>query len=405
MKSKKKVLVLATTFPRWKNDTTPPFVYELSKRLTKEFDVYVLAPHYQKAKTFEIMEGMKVYRFKYFLDRYEKLCYEGGIFSNIKRNKLFIFEIPLLIVAEFFATRKLIKKLDVELIHSHWVIPQGTIAYLMKRFYGIPYITSIHGGDIYPLSRELVHLLRRISVNNSLCTTINSTSTLKEVEKIKNIDKSKLLVLPMGVDMSMFKQSDFSKLKKRFGNNKIILFVGRLVERKGVQYLIRALKIALNKNPNTILLIAGKGEYEDNLKELVEELNLKEKVVFLGALPHNETVKYYNIADIFVLPSVSSKATGYEGLGVVLIEAMACGTNVIGSNVGGIPDIIIDKKTGLLFEADNSEDLAEKIDLLLNNKSLSKTLAKNAKQHIKKFSWENISTQFIKILKQAANGK
>ncbi|MBU3940600.1 MAG: glycosyltransferase family 4 protein, partial [Nanoarchaeota archaeon] len=103
---KKKLLVFASTFPRWKNDSIPPFVYELSKRLTKDFDVSVLAPGYPGAKDYEIMDKMKIHRFHYFFRKYEKLAGSGGILPALKKNKFYYFQVPFFMTAEFFALKK-----------------------------------------------------------------------------------------------------------------------------------------------------------------------------------------------------------------------------------------------------------------------------------------------------------
>ncbi|MDO8549249.1 MAG: glycosyltransferase, partial [Ignavibacteria bacterium] len=118
---KPKILVMASTFPRWKNDTIPPFVYELSKRLVSNFDVYVLAPHFKGAKKYEVMDGMKVYRFQYLPEKFETLAGSGGILPTLKKNKLNYLQIPFFLIAEFFALRKLVREINPNKIHAHWI--------------------------------------------------------------------------------------------------------------------------------------------------------------------------------------------------------------------------------------------------------------------------------------------
>ncbi len=153
---KKKLLVFASTFPRWKNDTIPPFVYELSKRLTKDFDVSVLAPAYPGAKCFEVMDKMKVHRFHYFFKKYEKLAGSGGILPTLNSNKWFYFQVPFFMMNEFFALWKLTRKIRPDIIHAHWIIPQGFVAGLVKNITGVPYVVTSHGGDIYGLQGRLL---------------------------------------------------------------------------------------------------------------------------------------------------------------------------------------------------------------------------------------------------------
>jgi len=153
---KRKVLVMASTFPRWKDDTIPPFVYELSKRLTDEFDISVLTPAYPNATDFEVMENMKVHRFHYFFKKYEKLAGSGGILPTIKKNKWFYFQVPFFLLGEFIALRKLIKETNPDIIHAHWILPQGMIAYLNYKISRkkTEYVVTTWGADMFVFKKS-----------------------------------------------------------------------------------------------------------------------------------------------------------------------------------------------------------------------------------------------------------
>ena len=116
MKNKKRLLVVASTFPRWKNDTLPPFVYELSRRLTDKFEVYVLAPHFKGAKKYELMDDMHVFRFQYFPEDYENLVCSGGAIPTLKKNKLTYLQVPFFFMAELFSLLKLVRKIKPKII-------------------------------------------------------------------------------------------------------------------------------------------------------------------------------------------------------------------------------------------------------------------------------------------------
>ncbi|HEX8932560.1 MAG TPA: glycosyltransferase, partial [Patescibacteria group bacterium] len=150
MINRKTILVLATTFPRWENDTTPPFVYELEKRLAQDFDIAVLVPHYPGSRLTESWQNLSVHRFRYFWpEKLQQLCYDGGIFPNIKKNKWLLLEVPFLLISEFIAAAVIIKEQKTSLIHAHWIIPQGIIALLLNRLFLTPYIITTHGTDVY----------------------------------------------------------------------------------------------------------------------------------------------------------------------------------------------------------------------------------------------------------------
>tara|TARA_Y100000310_G_scaffold315547_1_gene366228 strand:+ start:391 stop:1572 length:1182 start_codon:yes stop_codon:yes gene_type:complete len=386
----KKVLVLTSTFPRWKNDTTPPFVYTLSKLISKNYNIIVLAPHSHKASKYENIGNMNIQRYQYFISRYQKLAYNSGIIHNVKNSFLAKIQIPFFLTSQFLKSNKLLLENNIELIHSHWLIPQGFIGVILKLIYNKPLIVTIHGSGFLPLKNKQFRKLQDFILYNANVITINSLTAKRElINRFPNLNQDKIKLIPMGIDLNIFKPTSI--------NNKDtnILFVGRIVEQKGLKYLIKAIKKINDKNIK--LLIIGKGPYINNLKQLIKSLNIENQVEFLGSKNQKEISHYYNLADIFVLPSVTTK-TGTEALGLVLVEAMACKTPVIGSSSGGIKDIIKDNETGLIFQEKNSDELANKILEILNNNQLKNKIINNGFKFSKNnFDWKIISNKFIEI--------
>ncbi len=396
----KTALVLASTFPRWKNDTTPSFVYELSRRLaSKERALVVLAPHFENAKKREFLDGLDTYRFQYFLpSSLQKVAYGAGIIPNVKSNILAFLQVPFFILSEYVNASKLIKRYNPEVLHAHWLIPQGMIASALKND-KTKLIVTIHGSDLFPLKNAIFKSMQRNVIKNCDICTVNSEATKNELLKRFPEHKNKVFVVPMGVDTRLFSKKSVKTRFNKYKNKKIILFVGRLNEQKGVDYLIKAMASVNKKIKNSRLLIIGEGEYSNKLKRIVESLGL-ENVEFLGAKNQNELIDYYNLADVFVLPSVTSRI-GTEGLGLVLLEAMACGTPVIGTNTGGIPTIIKNNENGLLIKEKNEDELAKGIIKILSDKRLSQKLSKNGMNFVRNnYSWEIIAKKFDNLYKK-----
>jgi len=396
----KRILVTATTFPRHMQDTEPAFVFNLSKALAeKGFALVVLVPHHFGAKRFEIMGGLEVYRFPYFYpSKLQKLCYEGGILPNIKKSLLAKIQVPFLVISEFFYIRKIIKKQKIDLVHAHWIVPQGFISAIIKKFYKIPYIATAHAGDIFPLRARFLRFFGKIALENSDSCTANSTYTkgaLLGVSKIKHIE-----IIPMGVDLKNFNKNKKNKKLREIYRIKgpFLLSVGRLAEKKGIKYLVKAMPLILESFPGAKLIVVGDGPERKGLEDLVAGLNLRKNIIFTGKIPENELPEYYATADVFIGPSIVTKSGDTEGLGVVFLEAIASGTIAVGSNVGGIPDIIKDNKTGVLVEQKNPKQLAEKIIFILKNPNLKKQLVKNAQAHINRnYSWDVVAKKFERI--------
>lgn len=397
----KKVLVTATTFPRWRKDTTPSFVYDLSQRISAKYKIVVLAPHHKGAKKYERLNNLDIRRFAYFKpEKLQKLCYGAGIIPNMKNSFLAKSQMPLLIISEFFASSRIIKKEKIDLIHAHWMLPQGFIGIFLKKKFRIPLLVTVHGSDVFPLKSRFFRMLQKFVLKNVDYMTVNSYAAKNELTKRFPDYSAKIRVIPMGVDLSLFKKRIVKKPVK-YSKNRLLLFIGRLNEQKGLQYLIRAVPEIIGYEPNVKLLIIGEGQYKKTLQDIATEKDANAYIEFLGALPHKDIAYYYNIADIFVMPSLSDK-TGTEALGLALLEAMASGCAVIGTNVGGIPYIIKNGSNGLLVEQKNSNELAKATITLLKDTKKSEKLAKNAKEFVRKnYSWEKVAKDFIKVYENA----
>ncbi len=399
----KNVLVISSTFPRWKADTTPDFVYELSNRLArKDRKIIVLAPHAYGSAKIEKLDKIQVHRFRYFIpSKLQKVAYGAGIIPNVRNNFLAKFQVLFFLISEYLVAKSLARKYNPDIIHTHWIIPQGIIGTILKKIYKVPLIVTIHGSDLFPLKNFLFKKMQKIILKNCDVCTVNSEATKNEVVRRFPEFSNKLNIIPMGVDTKIFSKNNRIKNKfKQYKNKKIILFVGRLNEQKGVDYLIKAIPIVKNKFPNTLLLVIGEGEYKRELEKLVSSLSVNENIKFLGAIEHKKTADYYNLADVFVLPSITSKI-GTEGLGLVLLEAMACGTCVIATSSGGIKFIVRDNENGLLVRERNEIDLANNIIKVLSDKKLRDKLAENGRNYVKeKYDWANIVGKFDEIYRE-----
>jgi glycosyltransferase involved in cell wall biosynthesis len=396
-----KVLVLTTTFPRWKDDSTPGFVYELSKRLkNRGLEIFILAPYHEGSKFYEEVEDLKIHRFPYFYpNKFQKLAYEGGILPNLKRSWLARMQVPLLILAELYWAQKLVKKEKIDLIHSHWLIPSGLVGGIISRFLGTLHITTAHAGDVFTMERiKILNPLGNFILKNSSIVTVNSKYTKGIVEILSRDIKNKptIEIIPMGIDTKKFyPKGDKIDL---FPRNNVIFNVGRLVEKKGVEFLIKAMPLILLEMPNAKLIIGGSGPDEKKLKNLVRSLKIEASVIFMGYIRNSDLPKYLRAADIFVLPSIKTKEGDTEGLGVVLLEAIACGVPVIGSNIGGITDIIQDGKNGLLAEPGNLKDIAGKVIKLLSDENLRQKFSEDGIKIVReRFSWNVVTSKFAKI--------
>ena len=402
------VLVLATTFPRYRNDSEPAFVFNLSKRLAKKgFNIIVLVPGAPGALSYEEMEGLKVFRFSYFYPKkLQKVCYDGGALPNLKSSWLARIELPFFLLFQFFYIGWIIIKEKIDMIHCHWVLPQGFFCAILKKTFNIPLILTAHAGDVFfVLNNPVLMPFGKFAVSNSEICIANSKATKDAAVAVAGNQKE-IKIIPMGVELNVFngKHQNQNIRAKHNINGDMLLAVGRFAEKKGFKYLIKAIPLVLEKFPETKLLIIGFGPLEKSLKDLVAKMNISSSVIFPGKMTSDELAKYFAVSDIFVGPSIVTDSGDTEGLGIVFFEALASNTAVIASRVGEITDFIIDHETGLLANQKDTEDLERKIIRLISDRELRKKLALKGKKHVEdNFSWENITDQYLSIYKQILN--
>jgi len=399
---KPKLLVLTSTFPRWQGDTDPPFVYHLSKRLTKQFDVTIHTPHYPGARSRETIDGMQVHRFRYFFSPFEKLAGSTGILPTLRRSRWYYFIVPFFLMAQFSSLFLLFQKIRPEIIHAHWLFPQGFMAVCLKFFWNIPVVITAHGADVFGLQGKIFNKIKYFTVLRSDKIVVVSRALQKSLrDTLPLLRSSRILTLPMGVCSSTFApDKKHLSIRKKYGvNGPLLLYVGRLTEKKGVTYLINAMPAVLREHRDTSLLIVGSGELASRLRMEVKSLKLEEKIFFAGSVLNKELPGYYADADIFIGPSIQADGGDTEGFGLTFVEAAMSGCLVIGTDVGGIRDIIQDGETGFIVPQKNPQVLAEKILYALQHKDEMYRITKNArKQCIEKFDWQGISARYSNII-------
>jgi len=393
---KPKLLVITSTFPRWPSDTDPPFVFELSRRLTDSFDVTVHAPHYPGALTKEGMGGLHVHRFRYFLAPYERLAGGQGIVPKMRRNKLYCLLLPPFLCAQFVSLFLLVLQLRPDVIHAHWLVPQGLWAVLIKKLFRTPVFITAHGADVFSLRVPVSVKVKKWIVDNAdrIVTVSEALADVLRNDTRRSLQPS---IIPMGVDALIFsphKKSD--SIREQYGiTGPFLLFVGRLTEKKGVRYLIDAMSMVTATYPEAKLLIVGHGELEHELQELVNTNGLEKIVIFAGGMANTQLPAYYASADIFIGPSVQVKGGDTEGFGLTFVEAMMSGCLVIGTRVGGIEDIIQDGDTGYLVPPADANSLADKIVYVISAFDQQGTMRKKARNAAAgQFDWNLIAAKY-----------
>ncbi|MFH1868840.1 MAG: glycosyltransferase [Candidatus Omnitrophota bacterium] len=372
MITKKKILIVTSTFPSSPGDAVSArFVLDLARALTTYYSVHVLTPQSPDSRGFEEMEGVKIHRFTYFFPRSLQLLTTGdGILANIKKKKLLVLELPFLFFCELLNLIRIIKREKIDVVNTHWIIPQGFAVALLKRFLNIRHILTVHSAGIFTLrrwGRVGRHIGRFIMLRTDIVMPV--AGYIKEtLDELIGRDYN-FKISPMGVDMKLFSRgsaADEASSQGKIRNGMNLLFVGKMVEKKGLKYLLKAISLLKEKDRAVKLKVVGGGPLEEELKRYSAELNLNKNVSFLGWLANEKLPEIYNLSDIVVVPSVFDGKGETEGMPVVVLEAMAMSRPVLASRISGIPDIVKDDYNGWLVDPGDAVQLKDKIAKVLN---------------------------------------
>ncbi|WP_347474128.1 glycosyltransferase [Acinetobacter thermotolerans] len=397
----KTIIVLASTYPRWKNDPEPQFIHELCKRLTKEFNVIALVPDSQSADPNGYFDNVEVIRYRYAPKPLQSLVNNGGIVANLKKFLWKWLLVPSFIFGQYFALKSILKQRKIDLIHAHWLIPQGIIAQNLAQKNNIPFIVTSHGGDLYGLKgKQLTQIKKYVAESASAMTVVSSAMTT--YLNGQNISPQILQVIPMGIDLkTRFTPRDDLQRKTHE-----LLFIGRLVEKKGIRFLLEALTILVKQYPKLTLKIIGFGPDEENLKLLTRKLNLEKHVDFLGAISQQQLPHFYQTASIFVAPFIQADNGDQEGLPVALMEAIGCACPIIAGQVAGIEDLLGDDYSEASVDPRNIKELANTIANVLENPLAAKERSQRIRVRTLSFiDWDNITSRYAELIKKCINQK
>ncbi|MDC0362370.1 glycosyltransferase family 4 protein [Halioglobus sp.] len=392
------ILVLTSTFPRWKDDTDPRFVEHLCLNLAGEHSVHVVAPHTRGALCEETVGEVTVFRYRYFFEAGESLAYEGGILPNLKKNPFLLLLIPFFLMGQGLMVLQLLRKNHYEIIHAHWIIPQGLIALLARSLSGshARIVLTSHGGDLFALKGRLLTRLKAWITRRADALTVVSETMREQAIAMELKAAQAVYCIPMGVDS----HQEFRPPRATCPREGL-LFVGRLVDKKGVEYLIRALPLILREHPGTPLVIVGDGPLHRSLRDLCNELSVADHVTFTGAVTNREIAPYLQGTAVALFPSVVTGSGDQEGSPVSIMEALACACPVVVADYPGANDIIQHNTTGLIVKGRSPQAIADAANHLLGNADLRITLGNNARTWAQEhYDWSVISAKFLVLFQE-----
>jgi len=401
-----KVLVIGSVYPRFHEDAEVPWLRTSVAHLKQAgVEIQVLAPAYKGLKSHEI-DGVKVNRFRYAPAGWEFLTHEEGAPSKMASKPwLQLLAIPY-IISGFFKCIGICRKFRPDVIHAHWPFPHAYIALGAAKLFRIPLVLNFHGAELLLIrKKKWVKPLLKFAIGQAQAVFANSSFTAGKIKALRNVNVE---WSPYGTTLETGEISAEPTQAPHPVNGKFkILFVGRHIERKGICYLIEAAKY-LPRDQFEIRIV-GVGDLTDKLKAQAAEVSTTPdaaNIIFTGKLSPEELANEYKTANVFTLPAIVDSKGDTEGLGVVLIEAMELGLPVVASNVGGIPDVVVDGVSGILVPEKDPEALASAYKRLAADPELLKQLLAGAQKRIDEcFNWSKIVERQIAVYEKIKSKK
>ena len=292
------------------------------------------------------------------------------------------------------AEKKKNKSFDVTL--AFFTVPCGFLAYLFHLLFRLPYLVALRGSDVpgynekysflYIFLRPLVRLIWKYAA-----VVIPNSDGLRDLARV-TAPKQLFKIIPNGVDTAQF----FPDYTKR-PDDEIIITPGasRITDRKGLRYLVEALEILLPKYPTLKLKIMGDGSGRETLEAFVRKKKLEDTVIFIGRVPREATLQYYQEATFFVLPSLN------EGMSNAMLEALACGLPIIATETGGVRELVEEGKNGFIVPLRSGAKIAEALETLLSQSDKIRTFGEESRQRAEESSWNTVALRFKKSLDES----
>ena len=385
-----RVVHVVTAFPRTERDPITPWLVELiRKQRLAGIDAQVLAPTYRGGPVTEALDDIPIRRFRYGPASLETLTHDVTVPDRIRRTPSAASLVPLYLAGGIRAGHD-VGRGDPDVVHVHWPMPHALIGDAVRRGSGgrTAMVCSYYSVELNWVKRRLPALLPflRWTARTADAVTAISHST---ADSVRELTDTPVHVVPYGAAL----EDDMRPVERPAlsGDSPVrLLFVGRLVERKGVEVLVRALS-ALSDHPDATLTVIGAGERADVIERTARVHGISDRVRLLGTVSREELVESYATHDIFVLPAVFDAKGDTEGLGVVLLEALRFERPIVASGIGGIPDIVRDGRTGTLVPPGDPDALAAALKALIRDPERAREMAAEGRRLAREaFGWRRI---------------
>ena len=396
MNTRHVVVMVTTSYPRFPGDSVGTFMEPIAKHVAAlGHEVHVVAPWHPLLRRGREEEGVFFHFFKYApTPALNVFGYAAGLHADVKVRGAAWAATPLAVSAGWFKAMRVAQKRRATIMHGHWVVPGGAIAAAARP--SLPLVVSLHGSDVFVAERNgaVGGVARRVFARAGYVTAC-SQDLADRAERI-GASHDRLEVVPYGVDTERFgpRIANREMLRSRASvaaGQPLIVAAGRLVRKKGFEYLIDALALTSTER-RPVLAIAGAGDLDEELRARAVRAGVADRVVFLGNLTQDEVGQWFSAADVVAAPSVRDDSGNVDGLPNTVLEALASATPLVATSAGGIGTVVDNGRTGLVVPERDPANLARAIDILLADRTAAAQLGAAGRALVRdRFGWKRVA--------------
>jgi len=404
-----KIAMLTSSYPKYPGEVTAPFIEEIAAGVAaRGHAVHVVLPRHRDLRRPAVDRGVHLHPYAYAPCRALNVWgYAESMAADVEvRGRVYLAAL-LALPAGLLALGRAARRMHADIVHAHWVLPNGPLGALAAAGRGVPLVISLHGSDVYLPERH--HWLRGVAAwtfRRAAAITACSGDLARRAVAL-GAPEERLTVIPYGADGETFYPAgaeERARVRAAWGlaeGEALVLAVGRLVRKKGFEVLIRALPEVVAGAGSVRLLVAGAGDLRGELEALAREVGAQAYVTFPGAVERGQLPALFRACDVLAVPSVHDERGNVDGLPNVVLEGMASGAAIVASDVAGIPQVILPEETGLLVPERDVAALSQALIRLLQDPPLRLRLGRAARQRVEEeLNWPAVAGRFERVYAQ-----
>jgi glycosyltransferase involved in cell wall biosynthesis len=402
-----RVLVLTHNYPRFPGDFSGTFIRALCVALADlGAAVSVLTPYdpgFVPPVPEQAAPKVQALPYRYIWPkRWHQLGYMRTLDSDIQIRGWALLLAPFLFVFGTLAALRAARRIKPDVIHAHWVLPNGFIGALVSRLTHTPLVVSLPGSDVLMAGKNgAFRWMANFAWRTAALITTNSTDLRDEAVRL-GAPAGKFDYIIYGVDARDFMpwSHGTAELRRSLGlaeDDVVVLGVGRMVYKKGFDVLIRAMPLLHEMHPRIKVVLIGEGDQKEAWQKLSKDLGVSDRVFFVGRVPHDRIAVYYNMCDMLAMPSVTHPV---DGLNVCVVDAMACGKPLVASRAAGNPLVVADGINGIRVDENRPEQLAHAIARLADAPVLRARMGLASRKRVEEeFDWPHLAERYMEHFK------